>query len=248
MFIHLYINFYQDKNKERQAELDYCVKTNAELKEIDVLHCVVDDMKLYENLKTQYPKIKLHYLAKRPTYHDFFILANQESGTDNCINIISNTDIVFTPTLNLLKPFHWNNYVLCLSRQDYISSGSQDSWIWKGKLKIPPKCNFFLGKMRCDQVIARQFQEAGYCVANPCYSIICHHIHKSNVHNYNEHDGINEAISFVIPCHLKNLETPIGCWAIQITNHIFSYWVIYVLIILLILTILIFLQLLRYLR
>lgn len=204
MEIHLYINFYTDKNIERQKELDYCVNVNSTLNDIECVHIIMDDLTKYKYLEQLYPKVKLHLLQTRPMFYDFFSLANKESGNPRCINILSNTDIFFDSSLSLLKSFQWNNHVLCLSRQDLMYEKSQDTWIWQGKLNIPQHSKFYLGILGCDSVIANSFRETGYTIANPCFSILCHHVHKSQIRNYNS-DYVPGTFAFVKPCYLYEL-------------------------------------------
>ena len=192
----LYVNLYKDSNPARQRELDYCIRTNAELKSIDKICAIVDSLEPYAKWAQQYPKIELFRLNSRPTYRDFFIIANQTQSSNDQINIIANTDIVFTQTLDLLRTFQWKNFFICLTRNDFIDSHlsqcAQDSWMWKGPMRIPSKCDIKLGVPGCDNAIAYAVTTAGYKLHNPAKSIVSIHIHASNIRNYSESSRVTE--------------------------------------------------------
>jgi hypothetical protein len=93
--------------------LNYCLETNAKLAEIDKYHIIVDvdDPTSFHYLAKISPKIQLHVLPQRPTFLDYFQLINKTSSQPHCINILSNTDIVFTPSLSLLKSAPFDRHV-----------------------------------------------------------------------------------------------------------------------------------------
>jgi hypothetical protein len=199
----LYVNFYTDKSSSRQQEIVHCQHMNGKLESIDQIYMVVDDVEKYKQWKIDYPKIELHYMSSRPTFTDFFKLANQTQNHPQQINIIANTDIYFTSSLDKLKTFEWKNRALCLSRQDMITSYSQDVWAWQGLMKnISSQSSFFLGIPGCDNRIAYVLHSNGYKLHNPAKTIIAHHVHESMVRNYTESNRIQEEGIFVEPTHL----------------------------------------------
>jgi len=210
MKIHLYINFYLSDNKERNEENQFCVMKNALLKDVDQIHVVVDDKQDYEWLKKIYgDKLCVHVQAQRPTFRDFFDVANQHTSEDNCINIIANTDIEFTPSLQKLKHFSWENDVFCITRNDVTDNApnSQDAWVWKGKINmLPHHGKFYLGKAYCDNAIAHQFKEAGYQIANPRNDIELIHHHKSDYRtwSWDKNDIVAPPYQQVLPCDLPH--------------------------------------------
>ena len=199
----LYVNFYTDKAPSRQQELVYCQTMNGNLKSIDQIYMIVDDVDRYKQWKIDYPKIQLHFMANRPTFADFFKLANQTQSHSKQINIISNTDIYFTSSLDRLKTFDWQNRALCLSRQDTIVSYSQDIWAWQGPMKnISEQSSFFLVVPGCDNRIAYVLHSSGYNLHNPAKTIIAHHVHQSMVRNYTDASRLHGKGVFVEPTHL----------------------------------------------
>ena len=67
-----------------------------------------------------------------------------------------------------------------------FGNGSQDSWIFRGKVTIPKYCDFFLGIPGCDNRIAWELKEVGYLMSNPTLSIRNFHIHESDFRTYSE--------------------------------------------------------------
>jgi len=199
----LYVNFYTDKCNDRQNELVYCQKMNSELNSIDKIYFVVDNIELYKQWTVDFPKIKLIYSGNRPTFTSFFKIANQTQDHPKQINIVSNTDIHFTSSLDLLKTFDWQNRALCLSRQDTNVAYSQDVWAWQGMMKnISSASDFCLGIPGCDNRIAHTLYMCGYKLHNPSKTIIAHHVHNSLVRHYTEAIRLHGDGVFVGPSYL----------------------------------------------
>lgn len=145
----------------------------------------------------------------RVSYYYIFNLANDE-GTDSTISFIANCDISFEQfdfnlSEKILKnPIHF----IALTRLEYLGSrgiteypvvgeGSQDTWIFLGKLKIykclenceitkigcseSTKCmNFYLGVGGCDSHIAYLLHRSGYKLINCPGQLKTIHYHTSN--------------------------------------------------------------------
>jgi hypothetical protein len=204
----LYVNFYTDKSSVRQQELVHCQCMNGQLNSIDQIYMIVDDVERYKHWKTDYPKIQLHFMSSRPTFTDFFKLSNQTQNHPQQINIVANTDIYFTSSLDKLKTFNWKNRALCLSRQDTIINYSQDVWAWQGPMKnISSQSSFFLGIPGCDNRIAYVLHSNGYELHNPAKEIIAIHVHTSMVRNYAESSRIQEDGVYVDPTYLGEHST-----------------------------------------
>jgi hypothetical protein len=182
--INLFINPYIHNNSERQKELDFCMKQNRENRFID---------RIYE-------------IYGRPSYRDYFKKIN-EVTTEDDINIIANADIFFDETIIFAENMRHNNCYL-LSRWDiksikpfeahvYNQPGSQDVWMFRGKVRDIKYCDFPLGKMGCDNRIARELHVAGYALVNCAYTIRSYHYHLTEIRTYDQ--SIRNAQTVVPP-------------------------------------------------
>lgn len=168
--INLFYNYYKTANEDRQKEINFCLQKNLSN---NLLNTIIIDSQ--ENL----------------TYNFFFNKINNLS-TGNDINIICNSDIFFDESVENVKYIKDNeSFVLC--RWEYKKPSqivfanrpdSQDTWIFKGKIK-DINGDFFLGRPGCDNRIAYEIQKAGYVVKNPSKTIKTYHYHNSGIRNYN---------------------------------------------------------------
>lgn len=182
--INLFINSYQCGTKERQAELDFCLKHN---RESGFFNEIIN-------------------FDGRVTYNDFF---RECANYPDDINILANTDIYFNETI--LKVLDMgNNDCYCITRweeeegeivrfkdkHDYNNEAkekySQDVWVIKGKAK-GVNGSFHLGVPGCDNRIAHELSFK-YNVSNPCDKIQCIHKHKEKERNYDIPKGYNKRV------------------------------------------------------
>ena len=194
----LYLNYYEDKNEVRNSELITCFTNNLSNKNIDNIYVFVnneDGQKLYNRylVTGRYHELNIIFSETRPTYRDYFNEINKNTS-DIDVNIISNTDIYFDESIKyagLLTP----NNCYALSRWDVKPDGhtalhfnhadSQDCWIFKGKVKDVPDCDFTMGLAGCDNAIAERLNRSGYSVENVSGTIKAYHLHISGINNYN---------------------------------------------------------------
>jgi len=183
--VNLYTSFYQDKDTKRQKELLYCLNKNIENPLIDNIFLIVEgEVKLPVSDKL------IIVNAERPTYRNFFDLVNDTVTSAANISIVANTDIYFNETLARID-IH-ERQCIALSRWDKKNDGlklhnerfSQDSWIFKGKIRNVRFCDFYLGIPGCDNRIAYELNRAGYRMFNPATKIQSIHYHQSDLHNY----------------------------------------------------------------
>lgn len=193
--MNLFINSYTDKHPERNAELVTCLENNRECEAISKIFLIGD------TIQPEFSKLMNVPFSARPTYKDYFNIINRFTQP-NDINIIANTDIYF-------KDVDYNHFTnlkhddcYALSRWDvnaegeavhYNNSGSQDTWIFRGAIKMVEGATFTQGVAGCDNKIAYLLSEAGYRVTNPSLSIKTYHLHNTNIRHYNT-DGKGRAI------------------------------------------------------
>lgn len=204
----LYTSYYKDKNEARQAELLECLDRNIKCKWID--HVVI----LLEGKAEEFDipksdKIKI-VECKRPTYRDFFDLANAVSKEGD-YSIIANSDIYFDRSIRLIRMVDMSNTCIALSRWHYYNKKrielhneqySQDVWIFRGKIKPVGYCDFTLGIAGCDNRIAHELARAGYKMFNPAKDIKTIHLHVTEVRNYNQNHRIQKPY---LPVPVTNL-------------------------------------------
>ncbi len=207
----LFINYYTDKNWDRQSELDLCVAKNLKISGFNNLIIICNEID-WRIFKTKFPTedVLAIIIPDRPTFSDFFELINIFMSKNN-LNYISNLDIFFpNETLNAVGSYFNStvtNRCLALSRWDHIegktqpvhlnNSESQDTWIFNGGIKYDKQaCRIKLGINGCDNKIAFLLDKAGYEVLNPSLSLKTIHQHESGVRN-----NINKAgaIEFIHP-------------------------------------------------
>lgn len=205
----LYLNYYNDSNPARQAELTYCLSQNILNPLIDEIVLVVDNesTNLYEFNKFNKVNVIMH-TGMRPTYRYFFDLMNSKIQAGNEIHILANTDIYFQEGA-LEKIIKYINPGVCfaLSAWDKTTTGdliiekqnegndewvskndSQDAWIFRGPVKQVPLCEFSMGRPGCDNAVAACLIKAGYEVFNPALEIKLIHVHITNIRHYDTKD------------------------------------------------------------
>ena len=185
--INLYTSFYQDKDEVRQSELLYCLNQNILNPLLDKIYLMVEgEVTLPESDKI----IVVNF--QRPTYRDFFELVNNTIESKDDISIVCNTDIYFNHTLSLLDV--QERQCIALSRWDFKREGlklhnerySQDTWIFKGKIRNVRFADFYMGIPGCDNRIAYELNRCGYRLLNPATTIQSIHYHQSDLHNYTQ--------------------------------------------------------------
>jgi len=195
--IRLLINLFKSN---RHYQYLYCLQQN--LKIVDQILIVLEDkIKL-----PQSGKIIIKHINHRPTFKELFQIANNITAS-NDINIISNADIYFDETIKLTNKIT-KNTCFTLTRHDFkndkfilpqVPAGTQDTWVFRGQINIPPQSNFMMGYYGCDHRIAYELNAVGYNVINPCLSIKTYHIH---VGRKQEPPTIKGQYKFVPPCSL----------------------------------------------
>lgn len=179
----LFINYFHSDT--RKAEYIYTLKQNLSLDLIDQVFVLTED-----TVPVKHKKLVVIKGYSRATFQDFFGEINREAKDDD-ISIIANLDIFFDQTLEHALKMN-PNQVYALSRWDLLrgevngqkklfnTPDSQDSWIFKGKVRDVDNCDFPLGKWGCDNRIAHELCKS-YDVYNPSCTIITTHLHKEDI-------------------------------------------------------------------
>lgn len=196
--ITLYTSYYKDKSAVRQAELAHCLQKNLDNPAIDKIVLICEDE------PPNHPKISPLFEG-RPTYKRFFDLI-RIYATSNDISIVSNSDIYFDESLRDIRIN--GKTVIALSRYDMPSgklhncAGSQDTWIFQGKVLPVRYSEFNLGIPGCDNRIAWELHRAGYKLINPASWLKSYHYHPSDLHNYHDEDGVIKPHTYIAKPYL----------------------------------------------
>lgn len=204
--INLFLNSFTSDDRQRQSELDFCLKKN-------------EDNPLIDNI-IFLKSIQEDTVYNRPTFSDFFKVMKSYPSD---INIIANNDIYFDDTIQLAERINGREaYALTRweltkrfdpTKREYVDvimffnqrnlaappKSSQDVWIFRGGPNIED-ANFGLGINGCDNKIAYLIKMSGYRLINPSYSIRCIHVHERPTirNNYT----VPRPYLFIEPCKL----------------------------------------------
>lgn len=191
----LFINFYVDKNPNRQKELEICLENNfdAGFNRITLIVEEKDEEYLKTLIRNSIRKQDVIVATSncRPSFQDYFDLMINDADTINCW---ANSDIfIEKEELNKLKSLPWEkNLAVCLSRYDLTIEGafqldrndSADFWAVKGPCKIkefPCKCGPGI-----DNRVAWELNNVGYYIVNPSRDLQVMHLHQSIGNNYRD--------------------------------------------------------------
>ena len=183
--IRLYSSFFIHPDPERQSEYEKCLLGNSFLEQ----HVFVDTHESEEWVHKHCPSAITHKTDGIQTFKTLF-----ENGEDEYINIVVNADILLDETVFRLRFIDLENTFLCLARWEEniepnivmpcMDVGSQDTWVWKGKLKNSDVLTFNIGTPGCDNKITFEMYVAGYKIGNTAVDIVCLHKHASNIRSY----------------------------------------------------------------
>jgi len=220
--IALIVGMYIDRDESRMVEFAEALSRNLTNPSISAVHFLIEEprdrytdyiassscaasRKLRELIKN--PKLEVVPLWRRVKYEDCFSHANKR--LEGRIVIVSNADIFFDDTVNLVRTLDMVGTFVCLSRTEADDvphpnmSGSQDSWIFLSPIRPFPS-NWNLGVPGCDNKIAYEASAAGMVVVNPCLSVRGNHLHASQKRNYTSSDCVPGPYRLAHPCALKH--------------------------------------------
>jgi len=210
-----YDNLEDAHKKQRQNEIEYCIKSHFENTIISKVHmlCNGDDIDYFKN---KFPLGIYSIIEKQPTYKHFINYAN--TLEENSIICICNTDIeIGSFDLNILNKLD-NNTIFALTRYETVDNnyvpfliseytGSHDTFIFK----IPSRIDCSLIDFRqniygAENVFMNAFEISGYKVLNPCYQLKTYHHHKDYIY-FHSYERINNDTntSMSAPIFIENL-------------------------------------------
>lgn len=178
------VQYYNDSNPARQAEIDYCFRYNLENPCVHKLVHFNEPLTNVPNWMSNHPKFVSVPSKDRMTYKQAFEYASKNLKDGSLVTVM-NADIFLT------KESPWNdmhthlkndpNIVYALSRHDFDGTrlykdptlqrlayaNAQDAWFFMTPMKFPvAECAFRIGTMGCDNAIAERFKRSGYLPIN----------------------------------------------------------------------------------
>jgi len=211
MNIHLLTEYFDHSVPERKAELDDSLNRNIQHASINKIWLVVENGTTVPAQVAESPKVEVVHTSKRATFRYFFELINR-IHEPNTIYSVSNLDIYFDQSIELLKTVNWRDTFVCLTRwnlkgycgthdkqplqadaMQWNHADSHDSWITSQPVNqnLINQANFTLGLPGCDGKICYWMQRSGYRTINPCREIKSYHNHLSGGYlghrTYHEH-------------------------------------------------------------
>ena len=177
--LNIIVQYYNDSNPERQAEVDEAFRRNLDCPWVTQLHNLVEAETDVPDWLAAHPKYAERRLEGRLTYLDAIEYGNESlKGERICLMNADTFVDAESPWFDVrdVDP----KIILCQTRHELLSSGelvmdpayqkswgrnTQDAWIWLSPIRVP-NADFELGRLGCDGAIAHRFKSAGYYVVN----------------------------------------------------------------------------------
>ena len=215
--------YHLPPTKERLAEFCAILYQNIINKFITKIDLFIEDISLQTcpwveavRIREMWcnPKIELFRTYKRHTYQELIDHANKNIKN---LAMISNCDIHYDDTLELLQKVDFTKHVVCLSKIEILGwhddgvgklfhltpemhGYSQDTWVFQPPIKRMNNANFFMGIQRCDNRISYEFNKIELKPINPANDINSYHCHLSGVRTYRQDiDCVPGPVLFVSP-------------------------------------------------
>ena len=196
--IHVFSQFYIDKNEFHFNEIQFALKKNVENPHVTSILLLNERPYTKDELGIDSDKIKQVIVNKRLTYSMFLaypivgykVLMNADIYMDDSIVNVQTSDIhLYKKMYALLRYEHGNPPILFGKNDTYEGRGdSADTWIVHSNHTFSKKelaiFNFHLGVPGCDNKVAYLFSILGYTLYNDPLYIKSYHCHKSISRNY----------------------------------------------------------------
>lgn len=208
--INVFFPYYQCGDKDRQREIDLCLRKNADNKLIDKLFVVIDDGC---DCPVSEENVDIIRISKRLTYKLWVELTQQfcQAG----VTILCNSDIYFNETLSVINDVLCSsNRFVALSRWELLGNNlskhpnphwSQDTWAMRVGENLSSsfmdQLDFPMGVPRCDNKVAYLFATRGWKIFNPVNFLVSVHAHETQMRTYHKKldDRILGGVAYVYP-------------------------------------------------
>ena len=214
--INLIMQFYIDKDNDRQKEIRQTLFLNSNNKSINKIYLFNERIYTNEELGIQNDKIVQINITNRLKFSNIFDLI--EEHNINGYVVIANSDIFFDKSIeNVWRYDLINRNILTLCRYEFdgisrlkdckiFAEGrpdSQDAWIFHSENNIQKKYrdifDFEMGKPGCDNKLIYLFQILGYQCYNDPSIVKIYHNHNSPMRNYTIKDKLSSPYCALYP-------------------------------------------------
>lgn len=227
--------YFKHPLPRRARELWTCLEKNLACDYVDKL------LLLNEAMDTELPthsKLVVKTIGHRLTYADV-LRAIQTDLPDGCIAAFSNSDIWLDETLSVLWSIPLEERALFLALLRWEENGalfgpradSQDTWIvHKNCVRFEvtdEDFGFSFGKPGCDNAIALAMLRKKFLVVNPAYTIKTHHVHSSQIRNYDPHDVLYKPMYLYIDpsaIQVTGVEKNLKAYRDSVPEYIQAQW------------------------
>ena len=204
--------FYTTKEKLRSSEISRALENNVDNSYIDKIILLNETDLSFKS----HSKIEQVIINKRLFYSDIFEYIYNKVP-QNVTVVFANSDIYLDKTIRNVWSVNMEDKFFALLRyEDGEIYGprpdSQDCWIVsstsvKARSNNYKDISFSFGIMGCDNAIAIEMMKQKYLVLNPSLTIKTHHLHKSEVRNYDPEDIVEKsAYLYIEPTGLHDME------------------------------------------
>jgi hypothetical protein len=214
--------YYKAEKARRAKEITTCLQKNID-------NPLIDKIVLLNESKLDIPsskKVTQEVVGERLKYSTV-IRWIAEKAPANTLCVFANSDIYLDETWKNLWATTMEDRFLSLLRyeaseniadKDHVIFGpradSQDTWVVlsdsvKAKKWDYDAIDFMFGKAGCDNAINVEMLRMKFVVANPALTLKTHHLHTSQIRNYDPNDIVDKPVYFYIqPTGLHDM-TPI---------------------------------------
>lgn len=228
--------YYKPSSAKRAREIKTCLQKNVNNPLIDKIVLLTES-----DLSAEYPKtskIQQEVIGQRLKYSTV-IRWIAEKAPKNTICVFANSDIYLDETWKHVWTTSLEDRFLSLLRYEVVEnkadkdheifgprSDSQDTWVVlsdsvKSKTWDYSALDFIFGKAGCDNAINVEMLRAKFIVTNPSLTIKTHHLHTSEIRNYDAKDIVDKPVYFYIdPTALHDMTplfSPTPSYKVEIT-------------------------------
>lgn len=204
----LFVQWYKPNDPETLLNITRCLENNVNNKFLHKICLLLDKHTTQKDVPAHLrsnDKIEIHYMNLRLSYKHWILLANEKYS--EYIKILSNTDIYFDNTIQILFSQYFNeNTMYSITRKDldldnnivqsYDTYGdkktptnplySQDCWIYRNILNNSldlNNINYQLGVGNCDRIFKKKLAEAKINLINLYPEVNAIHIDRRTSRN-----------------------------------------------------------------